>query len=84
MVISMSEMKKDNIDVNELYKKIKNGGNAPQSEADVNKFISENLSESQANAVKIILQDEEKTKAILNSDAAKALFQKFFGGKGNG
>ena len=30
------------------------------------------------------LNNEEKTKAILNSDAAKALFKKFFGGSGNG
>ena len=44
------------------------------------RFINENLSESQAKAVKELLQDEEKTKAILNSDAAKALFNKFFGG----
>ena len=80
----MSEIKKDNIDVNELYKKIKNGNSTPQSETDVNKFINENLSDSQAKAVRELLQDEEKTKAILNSDAAKALFQKFFGGKGNG
>lgn len=80
----MSDIKKDNIDVNELYKKIKNGNNTPQSETDVNNFINENLSDSQAKAVRELLQDEEKTKAILNSDAAKALFQKFFGGKGNG
>lgn len=80
----MSDWKKDNLDVNELYKKIKNGNDMPSTQTDVNNFINENLSESQAKAVKELLQDEEKTKAILNSDAAKALFQKFFGGKGNG
>ena len=80
----MSEIKKDNIDVNELYKKIKSGNSSPQSESDVNKFINENLSDSQAKTVRELLQDEEKTRAILNSDAAKALLQKFFGGKGNG
>ncbi len=77
----MNEMKKDNVNVNELYKKIKDGADAPQTETDVNKFINENLSDSQAKAVKELLADEEKTKAILNSDAAKALFKKFFGGK---
>ena len=77
----MSESKKDNVNVNELYKKIKDGANTPQTETDVNKFINENLSDSQAKAVKELLADEEKTKAILNSDAAKALFKKFFGGK---
>lgn len=79
----MNDWKKDKIDVNELYKKI-NEDKAPGSEADVNKFINENLSEDQAKAVKELLADEEKTKAVLNSDAAKALFRKFFGGTGNG
>jgi hypothetical protein len=80
----MSEGKKDKIDVNELYKKINTGNSAPASVGEVNKFLDENLSESQAKTVKELLADEEKTKAILNSDAAKALFKKFFGGKGNG
>lgn len=80
----MSDWKKDKVDVNDLYKKIKEGNNPPSSQGDVERFINENLSESQAKAVKDLLQDEEKTKAILNSDAAKALFNKFFGGKGNG
>ncbi len=77
----MDEMKKDNINANELYKKIKEGSDSPKNETDVNKFINENLSESQAKAVKELLADEEKTKAILNSEAAKSLFKKFFGGK---
>ncbi len=80
----MSEGKKDKFDVNELYKKINTGESAPASAGEVNKFIDENLSESQAKKVKELLADEEKTKAILNSDAAKALFKKFFGGTGNG
>ena len=80
----MSDWKKDKVDVNDLYKKIKEGNNPPSSQGDVERFINKNLSESQAKAVKELLQDEEKTKAILNSDAAKALFNKFFGGKGNG
>ena len=50
----------------------------------MNDFINNNLNEEQANAVKNLLQDEEKTKALLNSDAAKAIFNKFFGGKNNG
>lgn len=80
----MSEAKKEGLNVNDLYKKISENGNKTSNETDVNKFINENLSESQANAVKELLSDEEKTKALLNSDAAKALFRKFFGGKGNG
>ncbi len=79
----MSDWKKDKLDVNELYKKV-NEGNITNSAEDVNKFINENLSSEQAKAVKELLADEEKTKAILNSDAAKALFNKFFGGKENG
>jgi hypothetical protein len=47
-------------------------------------FINNNLSENQADAVKSILSDEQRTKALLNSDAAKELFRKFFGGNGNG
>lgn len=54
------------------------------SEKGVEDFLNKNLSESQANAVKDLLKDEEKTKALLNSDAAKILFKKFFGGNGNG
>lgn len=80
----MSEAKKEGLNVNDLYKKISENGNKTSNETDVNKFINENLSETQANAVKELLSDEEKTKALLNSDAARALFRKFFGGKGNG
>jgi hypothetical protein len=80
----MSGFKKGNLDVNDLYKKVSENASTPKSEVDINNFINENLSENQANAVKELLADEEKTKALLNSDAAKALFQKFFGGKGNG
>ena len=79
----MSNSNNDKIDVNELMKKAKNSENLNTNEG-INDFISKNLSEEQANAVKNLLQDEEKTKALLNSDAAKALFNKFFGGKNNG
>ena len=70
---------------NELFKKASQqnlSGNL--SEKGVEDFLNKNLSEAQANAVKDLLADEEKTKALLNSDAAKALFKRFFGGKGNG
>ena len=50
----------------------------------LNDFINKNLSEDQASKIKNLLADEEKTKALLNSDAAKAVFNKFFGGKNNG
>lgn len=79
----MSNSGKDKIDINKLIKKAKDSENLNTSEG-LNKFINENLNEKQANAVKNLLQDEERTKALLNSDAAKAIFEKFFGGKNNG
>lgn len=79
----MSNLNNDKIDVNELMKKAKNSKNLNTNEG-LNDFINQNLSEEHANAIKNLLQDEEKTKAILNSDAAKAIFNKFFGGKNNG
>lgn len=80
----MSNYKEGKLNINDIISKAKQGNSAPASEKDVNEFINKNLSESQASAVKELLKDEEKTKALLNSDAAKELFRKFFGGKGNG
>ncbi len=81
----MDNLKNNNIDVNELIKKAsQNGKGSSMNSEQINNFIDENLSSGQASAVKELLKDEEKTKAILNSDAAKALFQKFFGGGSNG
>ena len=79
----MSNFNNEKIDVNELVEKAKSSKNLNTNEG-LNDFINKNLSEEQANAVKNLLQDEEKTKALLNSDAAKAIFNKFFGGKNNG
>ena len=78
----MSNFNNDKIDVNELMKKAKNS--KIDTNEGLNDFISNNLNEEQANAVKNLLRDEEKTKALLNSDVAKAIFNKFFGGKNNG
>ena len=81
----MSNYKNDENYTNELLKKVSQqnlSGNL--SEKGVEDFLNKNLSEAQANAVKDLLKDEEKTKALLNSDAAKALFKKFFGGNSNG
>lgn len=80
----MDNGKKNKLEINELYKKIAGADKAPESKNEVNAFIDENLSKEQAETVKSLLADEEKTKAILNSEAAKALFKKFFGGQGNG
>lgn len=81
----MDKNEKAKFDMNEFLKK------APLSEKtgevskeQVDDFINNNLSESQAKAVKDLLSDPEKTKAVLNSDAAKMIFKKFFGGKNNG
>ena len=79
----MSNLNNEKINVNEIMEKAKNSKNLNTNEG-LNEFINKNLSEEQANAVKNLLQDEEKTKALLNSDAAKAIFNKFFGGKNNG
>lgn len=77
----MNNSQKGNFDLNELIKKASNG---QTDEASVNDFINKNLSDSQARAVKELLSDEERTKQLLNSDAAKQLFKKFFGGGDNG
>lgn len=79
----MSNSNNNKIDVNELLKKASQSGNLNTNEG-VNDFINKNLNEEQASAVKSLLADEEKTKALLNSDAAKVIFNKFFGGKNNG
>ncbi len=79
----MSNLNNEKIDVNQLLKKAKNSENLNTNEG-LNDFINKNLSQEQASAVKSLLADEEKTKALLNSDAAKAIFNKFFGGNNNG
>ena len=81
----MSNQKNNGNYAEELFKKASQENlNGNLSEKGVEDFLNKNLSESQANAVKDLLKDEEKTKALLNSDAAKALFKKFFGGNSNG
>ena len=79
----MNKPNNGKIDVNELLKKATQSEGLNTSEG-INEFLSKNLSDDQANAVKAFLKDEEKTRALLNSDAAKALFNKFLGGKENG
>jgi hypothetical protein len=80
----MNNGKKSNFDIGDLYKKISTGAQGEPSQSEVDSFLESNLSESQAKAVRELLADEEKTKAILNSEAARTLFKKFFGGKDNG
>ena len=79
----MSNQRNDKIDVNDLLKKASTTENLNTSEG-LNDFINKNLNEEQASAIKNLLKDEEKTKALLNSDAARAIFNKFFGGKNDG
>ena len=71
-----------NINIGDLINKIKDS-DKPTSQQEVNSFLDENLSSSQAQAVKELLGDKDKTRRLLESDAAKSLFNKFFGGKGN-
>ncbi len=71
-------------DINELIKKARSGKTTDASKEQVDDFINNNLSENQAKQVRDLLSDPEKTKAVLNSDAAKMIFKKFFGGKSDG
>ena len=81
----MDKNEKAKFDMNELLKKAHLSEKTGEvSKEQVDDFINNNLSESQAKAVKDLLSDPEKTKAVLNSDAAKMIFKKFFGGKNNG
>ena len=74
----MNNSQKGKFDVNELITKASDG---KADEKSVNDFINKNLTDSQARAVRDLLSDPEKTKAVLNSDAAKMIFKKFFGGR---
>ncbi len=79
----MANFENDKLNINELIKKASQSDNMNTSEG-IKSFLDNNLDEFQANAIKNLLNDEEKTKALLNSDAAKALFKKFMGEKPNG
>lgn len=78
----MDKNEKAKFDMSELIKKAPLHENSGEiSKEQVDDFINNNLTEGQAMAVKDLLSDPEKTKAVLNSDAAKMLFKKFFGGQ---
>ncbi len=74
---------KDFSDLSEAIKALglKNNGGTPKNEADVRDFINNNLSGAQAAKLSEVLADENKMRTILESDAARALFEKFGGGK---
>ncbi len=78
----MFNEKNSKLNADALANKLKNNGNL--GEKDINSFLDENLTGEQARSVKELLKDENKVKAVLQSDAAKALLQKFLGGKNNG
>ena len=81
----MNNSENNKIDVNELIRKASEAtASGETSEKNVNDFISQNLSPTQAKAVKELLADQEKTKALMNSEAARMIFKKFFGGGNNG
>lgn len=78
----MNKNENAKIDMNELLKKVPTEkGTSDISKEQVDDFINKNLTDSQAKAVRDLLSDPEKTKAVLNSDAAKKIFKKFFGGQ---
>lgn len=82
----MNNSQNGKIDINELIKKASESQKRGEMNTNegINKFINGNLSDSQAKTVKDILSDERKTRELLNSDAAKTLYDKFFGGGKNG
>lgn len=82
----MSNSQNGKIDVNELIKKAKESEKSGDmnTNSGINDFLNKNLNDAQAKKVREILSDENKTKELLNSDAARAIFDKFFGGKNNG
>ena len=74
----MDKNEKAKFDMSELIKKAPLHENSGEiSKEQVDDFINNNLTEGQEKAVKDLLSDPEKTKAVLNSDAAKMLFKKF-------
>lgn len=72
--------------MNEMIQKImkeqKNGN--LRDENTMNRFLSSNLRESQAEQLKNILSDENKLKSILESDKAKEIMRKLTGGDSSG
>ncbi len=74
----------NNFDLNEIINKLKGTENKDATEQEVDNFLNENLSSAQAQTIKDIIGDKEKTRQILESQQAKELFKKFFGGNNNG
>lgn len=71
------------LNFDEIIKKAENVGKNGgfENENSLNAFINENLDGDKASTLKEVLSDSEKVKAILESDAAKALFKKLSGGE---
>ena len=69
------------INISEIIKVLKAGNGTDFSKKDdVNGFLDKNLNENDARRIKNVLADENKTKAILESDAARELLKKLTGG----
>lgn len=77
---------KEKIDFGDILKKAaqSSASSTPQSPNELGKLINSGLSEEQKKKLGEVLADEEKTKTILESEAAKELFRKLTGGKNNG
>ena len=75
----------DKINFNDIIKKASESGKSGNlsSESGVNDFIEKNLNKKDAEKLKDVLSDENKMRTILESDAAKALFEKLTGGNLN-
>lgn len=74
----------NSINFDEIIKKMKENGEKGgfENESGVEFFINDNLDSEKAAALRAVLSDEGRVKAILESDAAKALFKKLSGGDG--
>ncbi|MGN0526351.1 MAG: hypothetical protein ACI4IF_02870 [Acutalibacteraceae bacterium] len=72
------------INVNDLIKKAKLSESKGEmnSKEGISEFINANLGPEKAKEIEEFLKDEARTKALLESDAAKEIFKKLLGGKG--
>lgn len=74
------------INFEDIMKKARESGENGElnNEKGIREFADKSLTPEKAAVLKSVLSDETKLKTILESDAAKALFEKLSGGTRNG
>lgn len=82
-MISMSNFDSSRLDLDDLIRKATEGkqNGTFDSKEGVERFISENLPAAQAEKLRGVLSDEQKTRAILESREAQELLKKLSGGR---